>query len=36
MALRVLLTTVFLLAAGMKFAAIEFEVSGFARFGYPL
>jgi hypothetical protein len=35
-ALRVLLTAVFLLAAGMKFASVEFEVSGFARFGYPL
>ncbi|WP_018261679.1 DoxX family protein [Methylobacterium sp. WSM2598] len=34
--LRGLLTAVFLLAAGMKFAAVPFEVSGFARFGYPL
>lgn len=35
-ALRVLLTVVFLAAAGMKFAAVPFEVSGFTRFGYPL
>ncbi|MGU3536796.1 DoxX family protein [Methylobacterium sp. A54F] len=34
--LRGLLTVFFLIAAGMKFAAVEFEVSGFARFGYPL
>jgi hypothetical protein len=34
--LRRLLTAVFLAAAGMKFAAVPFEVSGFARFGYPL
>jgi putative oxidoreductase len=30
--LRGLLTAVFLVAAGMKFAAVPFE----ARFGYPL
>lgn len=35
-ALRLLLAAVFLAAAGMKFAAVPFEVSGFARFGYPL
>ena len=35
-ALRGLLTAVFLAAAGMKFAAVPFEVEGFARFGYPL
>ncbi len=35
-ALRALLTVVFLVAAGMKFAAVPFEVAGFARFGYPL
>ncbi|KAB1068532.1 DoxX family protein [Methylobacterium planeticum] len=34
--LRGLLTAFFLVAAGMKFAAVAFEVSGFARFGYPL
>lgn len=34
--LRGLLTAVFLVAAGMKFAAVPFEVDGFARFGYPL
>ena len=34
--LRGLLTAVFLVAAGMKFAAVPFEVAGFARFGYPL
>jgi putative oxidoreductase len=34
--LRGLLTAVFLAAAGMKFAAVPFEVEGFARFGYPL
>ncbi|QGY03582.1 DoxX family protein [Methylobacterium mesophilicum SR1.6/6] len=34
--LRGLLTAVFLAAAGMKFAAVSFEVEGFARFGYPL
>lgn len=34
--LRGLLTAVFLAAAGMKFAAVPFEVAGFARFGYPL
>lgn len=33
--LRALLTTVFLVAGGMKLAAAEFEVSNFARFGYP-
>lgn len=32
--LRVLLTAVFVVAAGMKLTASEFEVSGFARFGY--
>jgi putative oxidoreductase len=36
MVLRGLLTVVFLVAAGMKFAAVPFEVAGFARFGYPL
>lgn len=35
-ALRGLLTAVFLVAAGMKFAAVPFEVEGFVRFGYPL
>lgn len=34
--LRGLLTVVFLVAAGMKFTAVPFEVEGFARFGYPL
>jgi putative oxidoreductase len=34
--LRGLLTVVFLVAAGMKFAAVPVEVEGFARFGYPL
>jgi hypothetical protein len=34
--LRGVLTAVFLVAAGMKFAAVPFEVEGFARFGYPL
>jgi putative oxidoreductase len=34
--LRALITAVFLAAAGMKFAAVPFEVAGFARFGYPL
>ena len=34
--LRGLLTVVFVAAAGMKFAAVPFEVAGFARFGYPL
>ena len=34
--LRGLLTMVFLAAAGMKFAAVPFEVEGFARFGYPI
>ncbi|KMO44865.1 DoxX family protein [Methylobacterium tarhaniae] len=34
--LRGLLTAVFVAAAGMKFAAVPFEVAGFARFGYPL
>ncbi|MFC6738937.1 DoxX family protein [Methylobacterium tardum] len=34
--LRGLLTAVFLVAAGMKFAAVPFEAAGFARFGYPL
>jgi hypothetical protein len=34
--LRGLLTVVFLAAAGMKFAAVPFEVEGFARFGFPL
>lgn len=33
---RGLLTAVFLTAAGMKLAAVPFEVEGFARFGYPL
>jgi hypothetical protein len=34
--LRALITAVFLAAAGMKFAAVPFEVAGFARFGYPV
>ncbi len=34
--LRGLLTAVFVTAAGMKLAALPFEVAGFARFGYPL
>ncbi|MEH3148242.1 MAG: DoxX family protein [Methylobacterium frigidaeris] len=34
--LRGVLTALFVVAAGMKFAATEFEVSGFTRFGYPL
>ncbi|MCF4127589.1 DoxX family protein [Methylobacterium sp. SyP6R] len=34
--LRGLLTAIFVAAAGMKFAAVPFEVAGFARFGYPL
>lgn len=34
--LRGLLTAIFVTAAGMKFAAMPFEVAGFARFGYPL
>ncbi|AWN54112.1 DoxX family protein [Methylobacterium sp. 17Sr1-1] len=34
--LRGLLTAIFVTAAGMKFAAVPFEVAGFARFGYPL
>ncbi|TNC13501.1 DoxX family protein [Methylobacterium terricola] len=33
---RGLLTAIFLVAAGMKLAAVPFEVEGFARFGYPL
>lgn len=33
--LRILLTAVFLVAAGMKLTGSEFEVSGFTRFGYP-
>lgn len=33
-ALRLLLTVVFVGAAGMKLAASEFEVSNFERFGY--
>ncbi len=32
--LRVAIAAVFVIAAGMKLAALEFEVSGFARFGY--
>ncbi|MER2267856.1 DoxX family protein [Methylobacterium oxalidis] len=32
--LRVLIALFFLIAAGMKFAGTEFEVSGFQRFGY--
>lgn len=35
-ALRGLLRAVFLVAAGMKFAAVPFQVASFARFGYPL
>ncbi|TGD95525.1 DoxX family protein [Methylobacterium nonmethylotrophicum] len=34
--LRVLITALFVIAAGMKFAAVPFEVAVFARFGYPL
>jgi putative oxidoreductase len=34
--LRSLLTAVFVTAAGMKFAALPFEVAVFTRFGYPL
>lgn len=34
-ALRLLLTAVFVVAAGMKLTASEFEVSNFGRFGYP-
>jgi putative oxidoreductase len=34
--LRVILTIIFAIAAGMKFAAVPFEVAGFERFGYPL
>ena len=34
LALRVLLAAVFVLAGGMKLAAVEFEVQGFAHFGY--
>jgi hypothetical protein len=34
--LRGLLTAVFLAAAGMKFAAVPFEVAGFTHFGYPV
>lgn len=34
--LRAMLTIVFTAAAGMKFAAMPFEVAGFERFGYPL
>lgn len=34
LALRVLLAAVFALAGGMKLAAVEFEVQGFAHFGY--
>ncbi|MCB4804219.1 DoxX family protein [Methylobacterium brachiatum] len=33
-ALRLLLSTVFIVAGGMKLAAVEFEVSNFERFGY--
>jgi putative oxidoreductase len=36
MVLRGLLTAVFLAAAGMKLAAVPFEVEGFVRFGYPM
>lgn len=36
LALRVLLAAVFVLAGGMKLAAVEFEVQGFAHFGYAL
>jgi uncharacterized membrane protein YphA (DoxX/SURF4 family) len=34
MALRVLLAAVFVLAGAMRLAAVEFEVQGFAHFGY--
>lgn len=34
LALRGALTLLFLVAAGMKLAALEFEVAGFTRFGY--
>lgn len=30
------LTVIFTIAAGMKFAAMPLEVTGFERFGYPL
>ena len=33
---RAILTLIFTAAAGMKFAALPFEVAGFERFGYPL
>jgi hypothetical protein len=33
-ALRVAIAAVFLIAAGMKLAALDFEVAAFARFGY--
>ncbi|AWN36345.1 DoxX family protein [Methylobacterium radiodurans] len=33
-ALRLLLATVFVVAAGMKLTASDFEVQNFARFGY--
>ncbi|OHV17490.1 DoxX family protein [Methylorubrum extorquens] len=33
---RATLATTFTVAAGMKFAAMPFEVVGFERFGYPL
>lgn len=33
--LRILITVVFVVAAGLKFGAAPFEVAGFARFGYP-
>ncbi len=36
LALRALLAAVFVLAGGMKLAAVEFEVQGFAHFGYAL
>jgi len=34
-ALRALLAAVFVVAGAMKLAATEFEVQGFAHFGYP-
>jgi uncharacterized membrane protein YphA (DoxX/SURF4 family) len=36
LALRALLAAVFVLAGSMKLAATEFEVQGFAHFGYAL
>ncbi len=35
-ALRTLLALLFLVAAGMKFASVQYEVSGFTFFGYAM